>query len=117
LDCHEHEPSRFEGFKLHSIPRGARPRCGVITKKGTPCQGQALLTGLCYLHSGFPRGVSPEGQARQAAKARETMKKLWAERWRPNGKPYSAEGRARISEAQKRRHAATRAKRQGARCG
>lgn len=112
MDCHEHQTSRFEEFKLHKIPRGARPRCGVITKKGTPCQGQALSTGLCYLHSGFPRGVSPEGQKRTAIKSRETMNKNW-ERWRRNGKPLSAEGRARISETQKRRHAAKRAARAG----
>ena len=55
------------------------------------------------MHSGFPRGVSPEGQAKQAERAREHMNSLWAERWRPFGRTLSEAGRARIVEAQKRR--------------
>jgi hypothetical protein len=69
--------------------------------------GQALATGRCYLHSGYPRGVSSEGQARQAETARKTMKRNWATIWR-DGRTLSPKGRAAISEAQKRRHAARR---------
>jgi hypothetical protein len=69
--------------------------------------GQALATGRCYLHSGYSRGVSPEGQARQAETARKTMKRNWVTIWR-DGRPLSPKGRAAISEGQKRRHAARR---------
>jgi hypothetical protein len=78
-------------LKLKSLPRSARPRCNELTKQNRPCQGQALSTGKCYLHSGFPRGVSPEGQARQAAAASGRMKAVWAS-WREH-KALSPEAR------------------------
>jgi hypothetical protein len=46
--------------------------------------------------------VSKEGQERKREAGRETMQKLWSGKWK-DGRPLSAEGRARIIEAQKRR--------------
>src|SRR5215813_12155660 len=91
-------------LKLSHIPRGCRPRCGAMTRSGEPCRAQALATGFCAIHSGLIPGgpSSPEAKARQAAAASENMRHLWATRW-VNGRPLSPEGRARISEAQKRR--------------
>ena len=74
--------------------------------------GQSMSNGRCYLHNNLPRGVSPEGQARHAAAAREHMTQMWSERWRPNGRDLSDEGRTRISEAQKRRWAVFREQRE-----
>jgi hypothetical protein len=98
-------PDQIDVTGLAARPRNQRPRCGVATQKGTPCMGQALSNGLCWLHSGRSHVMSPEGAARKSQKARDHMKKMWAERWGPNGRKLSDEGRAAISAAQKRRWA------------
>lgn len=53
------------------LPRGDRPRCGAKTRKGTPCQRQALTNGRCPNHGGFSTGPrSSDGRARIAAAQR-----------------------------------------------
>jgi hypothetical protein len=98
--------NQIQAEKLSVLPRSVRPRCGVTTRKGTPCMGQAMSNGVCWLHSGRSHVMSPEGAARKSQKAREHMKRMWAEHWGQNGRTLSDEGRAAISAAQKRRWAA-----------
>jgi hypothetical protein len=97
--------------RLTSVPRAARPRCGAKTKAGTACMAQALDNGRCAHHGGLSTGPrTPEGKAKRAEIGREHMLKMWAERW-SNGERrqnLTDEGRERISEAAKRRHAANR---------
>ncbi len=53
------------------LPRSERPRCGAQTRKGTPCQRQALKNGRCPNHGGLSTGrKSPDGRARIAAAQR-----------------------------------------------
>ena len=53
------------------LPRAERPRCGAQTRKGTPCQRQALKNGRCPNHGGLSTGPkSPNGRARIAAAQR-----------------------------------------------
>jgi hypothetical protein len=96
-------------LKLDSLPRALRPRCGAITRSGKPCCAQALTTGFCAIHSGIRTTgpQSPEAREAQSKRARETMLRLWATRWK-DGRPLSDEGRARIVAAQKRRSAESR---------
>jgi hypothetical protein len=91
-------------LKLTDTPRALRPRCGAITRAGTPCRAQALKSGLCYAHTpGVPKGIStPEARAAAAERARKTFKRLWETDW-ANGHPFTPEGLARISAAQKAR--------------
>jgi len=42
--------------RLRSTPRKDRPRCGAKTRKGTPCQAQALANGRCKYHGGLSTG-------------------------------------------------------------
>lgn len=57
-----------EGWRL---PRVERPRCGARTRKGTPCQRQALKNGRCPNHGGLSTGPnSSDGRARIAAAQR-----------------------------------------------
>jgi hypothetical protein len=51
-DIHELLKSR----RLKSTPRKDRPRCGAKTRKGTPCQAQALANGRCKYHGGLSTG-------------------------------------------------------------
>lgn len=94
-------------LKFIDIPRALRPRCGALTRAGTPCRAQALKTGFCYLHSGVRTiAVSPEGKERQRANGRRVMQQLWSGKWANGGRVpgvLSDEGKARIIEAQKRR--------------
>lgn len=52
--------------RLKSTPRKDRPRCGAKTRKGTPCQAQALANGRCKYHGGLSTGPrlrwSPDGE-------------------------------------------------------
>jgi len=52
--------------RLRTTPRKDRPRCGAKTRKGTPCQAQALANGRCKHHGGLSTGPrlkwSPEGE-------------------------------------------------------
>jgi hypothetical protein len=94
-------------FKLSDIPRGLRPRCSALTRRGEHCQGQALGDGLCWRHTALDIPavsitVSPEGKERQRENGRAVLTRLWATRWK-DGRPLSDEGRARIVAAQKRR--------------
>jgi len=53
------------------LPRTERPRCGARTRKGTPCQRQALKNGRCPNHGGLSTGPkSSDGRARIAAAQR-----------------------------------------------
>jgi hypothetical protein len=60
------------------------PRCGAITRKGTPCQSPAMKNGRCRLHGGKSTGPkTPEGieRIRQAhLKHGEYTKKAIKER-------------------------------------
>lgn len=38
------------------------PRCGAITRKGTPCQAPAMANGRCRMHGGCSSGA-PVGNA------------------------------------------------------
>jgi hypothetical protein len=59
------------------LPRAQRPRCEARTRKGTPCQCQALKNGRCRLHGGLSTGPkTPEGRARIA----EAQRRRWQER-------------------------------------
>ena len=58
------------------LPKWQRPRCGAKTRRGTPCQCQALPNGRCKLHGGMLTGAkTPEGRAKIAAATR----RRWAE--------------------------------------
>jgi hypothetical protein len=101
----------LEERRLTTLPRALRPRCGANTKNGTPCQAQALANGRCPHHGGLSTGpITPEGKAKRAEIARAHMNTLWATRWRDGGRcqNLTEDGRQRISEAQKLRHAAKR---------
>jgi hypothetical protein len=96
-------------LKLLDTPRALRPRCGATTRAGTACKAQALKSGLCYSHTpGVPKGIStPEARAAASERARKTLKRLWETDW-ADGHPFTPEGLARISAAQKARPAESR---------
>jgi hypothetical protein len=53
----KHESLKLlQSRKLKSTPRKDRPRCGAKTRKGTPCQAQALANGRCKYHGGLSTG-------------------------------------------------------------
>jgi len=53
------------------LPWAQRPRCGARTRKGSPCQRQALKNGRCPNHGGLSTGPrSSDGRARIAAAQR-----------------------------------------------
>jgi len=70
----EPEPLIRNGKRLSEdwrLPRAERPRCGAQTRKGTPCQRQALKNGRCPNHGGLSTGPSsPDGRARIAVAQR-----------------------------------------------
>jgi hypothetical protein len=92
-------------LKLLHIPRGCRPRCGAVTRSGRPCRAQALVTGLCAIHSKLMPGgpATPEAKERAVERGREHMNRMWSERWYPNGRNMTPEGLERIRQGQKRR--------------
>jgi hypothetical protein len=99
--------------RLETFPRSLRPRCGAKTKAGTPCSAQALKNGRCGHHGGLSTGPNtPEGKAKARERGRAQMHRLWAAGgpWRDGQRPHNLtdEGSRRISEGQKRRHAARR---------
>jgi hypothetical protein len=84
-------------FKLSDTPRGMRPRCGAPTRSGRPCRAQALMTGLCYIHSNLRQPLPPEARARIS----ETQK-----RRSPESRYPSEETRRKISAGRRRFEAA-----------
>jgi len=70
---------------IGEVPKAKRPLCGAKTRKGTPCQARAVDgKERCRLHGGCSTGAK------------------------------TAEGRARISESNRRRAQAKRAAKAGA---
>ncbi len=60
----------------------ARPKCGALTRRDTPCKRKALANGRCPNHGGLSTGPKTEaGRRRIAAAARAAQKRRWAE-WR-----------------------------------
>jgi hypothetical protein len=98
----------WEQRKLHDVFRSERPRCGARTRKRTPCKAQALKNGRCFIHGGLSTGPrTEEGKTALRKAVSERMRRLWAQlkaegRSLPRPK-LTAQGRKRISEAQKRR--------------
>jgi hypothetical protein len=51
------------------LPKKDRPRCGAMTRKGTPCKRQALGNGRCRNHGGCASGPKSEEGRRRIAEA------------------------------------------------
>lgn len=96
--------------KIKGIPRTERPRCRAKTRKGSPCQAQALLDrngqpGRCKLHGGLSTG--PKTRAGKAA-TREASRSSMIHRWQAmkadgiSRIPLTEAGRERLRQSSRR---------------
>ena len=107
----EEQITPVEIRRIKGMPRAERPRCGAKTRRGTPCQAQALLKkdgtpGRCKNHGGMSTGPRTEaGRKRQAEAARQSQIKRW-ERMRAEGitsLQMSDDAKKRMAEASSKR--------------
>jgi hypothetical protein len=96
--------------KNRGIPREERPRCGARTRKGTPCQAQALLNrnglpGRCKLHGGMSTGPkTATGKVASREASRTSMIQRWR-RMKDDGiirMPLTEAGRERLRQSSRR---------------
>lgn len=79
-----------------ALPAQSGQKCGARRGGGRPCQAVALPNGRCSRHGGLSTGPkTAEGRASLSKAARDTQKRLWAERRegkRPMPKSKKQEG-------------------------
>lgn len=60
---------------LGPLPMHLSPRCGALTRKGTPCRSPAMLNGRCRMHGGRSSGA-PKGNANALKHGRDTAEAI-----------------------------------------